>query len=190
VPVNVVASGRRTLHLGSLLADEVTTVVGANVELLMSTVESLRAGRSEAGLDPDGLDISAMVPVAVDRDPDQALQRIAMGVGEVGRWMSVQGGQPIGLDEQSQQAFRQTVTAYDMNRHGPTSTTHNPVTNAIEPDVLHKHGIAGRPDEVVDRLRPLLDLGLKRLILSGTSSLFDHEVMPHLAKPRRPLTDT
>jgi 5,10-methylenetetrahydromethanopterin reductase len=184
VPVNVIASGRRTLHLGSLLADEVTIVVGADVELLASTIAGLRAGRAEAGLDPDGLDISAMVPVVVDTDPDRAAKRIGMAVGEVGRWMSVQGGQPAGLDAASKEAFEQTIAAYNMNRHGPSSTVgHAPVTNTLDAEVLDRHGIAGRPDDVVERVRSLLDLGLKRLIFQSSTVLLESEVLPHLRSP-------
>jgi 5,10-methylenetetrahydromethanopterin reductase len=180
VPVNVVASGRRVLALGARLADEVTLVVGGDAETLAASMDYVRSARRDAGLDPDSLDISAMVPVAVDDDPDRALERVGHLVGEVGRWTTVQGGQSATMDKETENAFRQSVSSYHMTHHGPSNSLETPaVTNKLPTAVLQRHGIAGRPEEVADRLRPILDLGLKRIVVRH-EPLFSEQVLPRL----------
>jgi 5,10-methylenetetrahydromethanopterin reductase len=177
VPVNVVASGRRVLRLGARLADEVTLVLGADVGLLRQTMETLRQERADAGLDPTTLAISAMVPVGVNYDIDQARRDVSGSLGEVGRWMSLQHGQPDSLDQRAKADFDSVVGSYDMQGHGPGKR--RAVTNDLSPEVIDRYAIAGPPDRVTARLLEIMDLGLKRIIVPPLRPLTD-EVLPSL----------
>jgi 5,10-methylenetetrahydromethanopterin reductase len=180
VPVNVVASGRRVLSLGARVADEVTMVIGGDVEMLATTMENLRQVRRDAGLDPDSLAVSAMLPIAVDDDPAQALERVSQLLGEVGRWMTVQGGQPTSMDSDTESAFRQSVSGYNMTHHGPSNSPETPaVTTRLPDELLRKHGIAGPPEAVADRLRTIMSLGLKRIVVGSHAGVAER-VLPLL----------
>jgi 5,10-methylenetetrahydromethanopterin reductase len=180
VPVSVVASGRRVLAAGARLADEVTLVVGGDIDTLRTGMEYLRMVRSEASLDPDALKISAFLPVVVDPNRERALQRVSHQVGEVGRWMTVQNGQSADLDQASRDSFRESAAKYHMTNHGPANSLATPaITNTLPTAVLDKHGIAGPADDVADRLRALLDLGLERIIVAHNAT-FATQVLPTL----------
>jgi 5,10-methylenetetrahydromethanopterin reductase len=179
VPVNVVASGRRVLHLGARLADEVTLVIGADVALLQETMASLRRERADAGLDPETLGLSAMLPVSVNHDMDQARRDVSASLGEVGRWMSLQRGQPTGIDDRARADFDAVVRNYDMHGHGPGGRP--AVTNELSPEVIDRYAIAGPPDLVTARLLELMNLGLERVILPPQPLLID-EVLPALRR--------
>jgi 5,10-methylenetetrahydromethanopterin reductase len=183
VPVNVVASGRRVLHLGARLADEVTLVLGADISLLKQVIESLHLERAEAGLAPDSLAISAMLPVSVDRDIDQARRAASGALGEVGRWMSLQRGQPASLDERAKTDFDDVVRNYDMHGHGPGE--HLAVTNQLSTEVIDRYAIAGPPDLATARLLEFGQLGLKRVILPPQPLLIS-EVLPELKRSTTP----
>jgi 5,10-methylenetetrahydromethanopterin reductase len=172
VPVNVVASGRRVLTLGARLADEVTMVVGGDPQTLKACMAHLRGVRADAGLDPDTLALSAMVPVAVADGVDDPTEQVARLVGELGRWMTTQGGSSSLLDEQSASAFADTVAGYDMTKHGPDDAPATPaVTNTLPAAVARRHGVAGAPEEVADRLRAIMNLGLTRLVIGHTPAV-------------------
>jgi hypothetical protein len=89
-------------------------------------MDYLRTTRSESGLDPDTLAISAFLPVVVDSNRERALARVSHLVGEVGRWMTIQNGQSAGLDQASRDSFRESVSRYHMTRHGPSNSAATP----------------------------------------------------------------
>lgn len=183
VPVNVVASGRRVLKLGAVLGDEVTPVVGADIGVLGETIAELRATRAAAGGDPSTLRISLRPPIAIDADITEARRRITPMLGEQGRAMSLQGGQPTSLDPSARAEFAATIENYDMTRHGPTGTVDTPaITNRLSDEVIDRHGIVGDADHVYNRLVQLLDLGADRLILPAADHVVVHEVLPELRK--------
>jgi 5,10-methylenetetrahydromethanopterin reductase len=177
VPVNVVASGQRVLRLGARLGDEVTLVLGADVTLLRQMMASLRAERAAAGLDPDAVALSAMLPVSVHPDVDEARRIVAPRLGEVGRWMSLQGGQSGSLDAQASADFDAVVQNYDMHGHGPGERP--AVTNRLSDEVIDRYAIAGPPDLAIGRLQEIMELGLKRIILPPQKLLME-EVLPAL----------
>jgi 5,10-methylenetetrahydromethanopterin reductase len=179
VPVNVVASGRRVLHLGARLADEVTLVIGADVALLRNMIDSLRRGRADAGLDPQTLALSVMLPVSVNADIDQARRDVSASLGEVARWMSLQHGQPSGLHEQARADFDAVVCHYDMHGHGPGDRP--AVTNKLAPEVIDRYAIAGPPDLVAARVLEIMNLGFARVILPPQPLIIE-EVLPALRR--------
>jgi 5,10-methylenetetrahydromethanopterin reductase len=180
VPVNVIASGRRTLRMAALIADEVTPVLGADVALLATTIAGLRQIRAERGLDPALLRISCMPPVGVHNDIEHARQLVWPQLGRIGRWMSTQAGQPETLDDQARIEFAQSVGGYDMTLHGPRDTSATPAsTNRLSAPVIDRYAAVGTPEQVIERLAAIAGLGVDRIFLPATAVIVA-EILPGL----------
>ena len=71
---------------------------------------------------------------------------------------------------------------YDTRQHGHADAEH---ANLVDEQFIDWFAIAGPPDYVIERLRPLLGLGLNHLYFVGASQptsreLFAKEVLPAL----------
>lgn len=164
VPVDIAASGPRVIELAARHADGVTLAVGADVERLQDGIRAARQAREDAGLDPASLAVSALVPVAVNPDLEVAQGMAAGGVASIGRWLVQQrSAGTMRLDDQTRDELLAATASYDMTRHGETATTQATV---LTPAVVDRFAVVGPPDRCVERLRPLLDLGLSKIILS------------------------
>lgn len=80
VPLDLHATGRRTIQVAAVLADRITFAVGAQPAWLRWAIDTARAARDQAGLDPDGLQLGAFLMSAVADDPATAAALVRANV--------------------------------------------------------------------------------------------------------------
>ena len=130
-------------------ADRITLAVGADPERLRWAIDVARTARRQEGLDPDGLDLGAYVPLVVHDDRARARTLVSGGVASFARF-SVMHGEVAGpLDEGGRRALAAVHDSYDMNRH---FTHGSPQSVALTDDVIDAFGIAGPPSYCQERL--------------------------------------
>jgi 5,10-methylenetetrahydromethanopterin reductase len=165
VPVDVAGSGPKVIALAARVADGVTFAVGADLPRLRAMLDVARSARQTAGLDAASLSTAALLNVVVHPDREEARRLIAGPVASMGRWSVMQSrGTTAVADDKTRTEFLAARSSYDMTHHMESGTSH---AAAVSPDLIDRFGIAGPPDECLDRIRAVQRLGFDRLVISG-----------------------
>jgi 5,10-methylenetetrahydromethanopterin reductase len=191
VPVDVAATGPRVIAIGAVHGDMVSLAVGADPARVRWGIETARAARAAAGLDPDALRLGAYVNVVVHDDPETA-RRLGEGGLSVFARFSAMHGRAVGPSSaEGRRVLEQVHAAYDMTRH---TRSHTPQAASLTSAFAHEYGVFGPPHHCVERLRALVALGIGRLVVVGPArdaapaereraeERFATEVMPALQR--------
>jgi 5,10-methylenetetrahydromethanopterin reductase len=189
VPVDVAATGPRMIAIAARGAERVSFAVGADPARLAWAIDTARAARRDAGLDPDSLSLGAWLNVVVDDDAEQARRLGEGGLALFARF-SAMHGTPVGPASDSDRALlRKVHDAYDMNRHARTGSQQAAL---LDSDFAQRFAVYGPAEHAVARLRELVALGIERFLIVGASigadreraraaeARFVHEVLPAL----------
>jgi 5,10-methylenetetrahydromethanopterin reductase len=172
VPVDVAATGPRMIAIAARLAERVSFAVGADPARLAWAIDTARAARRDAGLDPAALSLGAWLNVVVDDDAEQARRLGEGGLALFARF-SAMHGTPVGPASESDRALlRKVHDAYDMNRHARTGSQQAAL---LDSDFAERFAVYGPPELAVARLRELIALGIERFLIVGASIGADRE---------------
>lgn len=162
VPVWVAATGPRVIRTAATLAEEVTLAVGASVERVQWGVETVRAARADAGLDPLAVTIAAYLPLVVHDDIATARQMIAGEVGSYARFSAMRGKVTGPASEHAQDVLEQVHSVYDMRQHFRAGS---PASQVIDDDIVDTFAIAGPAALCIDRLQELMEVGVGKFFI-------------------------
>jgi 5,10-methylenetetrahydromethanopterin reductase len=181
VPVDVAASGPAIIGIAARNAERVTFGVGADHARLQWAIDTARAARAEAGLDPATLGMGAYVNVVTHPDEAVALSLAATGVAMFSRFSVMHGKVSGPADESTRANLAKVNESYDLREHGSGDAKHR---DAVDSEHITSFGIVGTPAQVVDRLVALNGLGLDRLLILGGFAGASDEAAAHLAVSR------
>src|SRR3954447_8108801 len=152
VPVDVAASGPKVIALGATVADRVTFAVGGRPERVAWGIDTARAARTSAGLDPATLSAGAYVNCVVHDDPAIARKLGEGGLASFARFSVMEGtiNGPVNAEERD--VLSRVHDAYDMNQHTQAGT---PQAAALTDEFAEGYGIFGPPDHCIARLREI-----------------------------------
>jgi 5,10-methylenetetrahydromethanopterin reductase len=157
VPVEVAATGPKVLGVAARTADRVLLAVGADLE---------RVRWAKEVIGPDGPPLGAFVNVVAHPDRDVARDLIAGGLASFARFSVMHGTVTGPADPDQHAVFDRVHDAYDMTRHTQSGT---PQSAQLTDDFIDRFGIAGPPDECVERLLALHAAGIDRFVVVGPS---------------------
>jgi 5,10-methylenetetrahydromethanopterin reductase len=168
VPVDVAATGPAVIGVGARLAERVTFNVGAERQRLSQSIDVARRARLAAGLDPTGLSLGAWVPVAPH--PSVAAARdLVKGVTAVyARFQAMPGYPAEVVPAEDAGVIRALGEQYDNSRHGRADATH---VALLEDDFIDRFAVVGTPEQCVEKLGRVLELGINRLLIVGPNRL-------------------
>jgi 5,10-methylenetetrahydromethanopterin reductase len=167
VPVDVFGSGPRVIDVGARLGDRLTVAVGAEPERVQWAVRTARDARKAAGLDPEAIDIGALVVVGAG--PDQrSLDELIRGNASISAHF--QRDVISSLSPSDATVVEEVTSHYDNYHHG---LEHASQSEVIPADFLSRFCVIGAPDECTERLCHLIDLGLSHLVIVGGSRDID-----------------
>ena len=189
VQVEVAATGPKVIAAAARQADRVMFALGALPERVAWGVETAKAARKAAGLDPDGIAFGAYVPTACHPDADTARDMVRGNLTVFARFGVMHGKTSGPLSERNEAVMQGLRQAYDMEKH-----THGDSAQAaaLTPAFIDDYAAIGPPDRVVERLLALKALGLDKVVLSGSwrgargeagplsKSLTESEVLPNV----------
>ncbi len=160
VPINVFATGPKTIDMAAAIGDRVTFSVGADPTRVRWAIDRARSACAAAGKDPDLLDCGASVVIGLDDDLATARTTIAATVATNARW-AVMHGTPTGpFAPDSAAVLADVRERYDMRAHGVSSSTQ---TDALTDEFIDAYAIVGPAGACCDRLHELFELGLRRV---------------------------
>lgn len=189
VPLDVHATGRRTIEVAAVVADRLTFAVGAQTAWVRWAIGTARAARERAGLDPDGLRLGAFLMSAVADQPATAAALVRANVSIfahiAGRARAIPGVVP----DVERGVIDQVVQHYVEAQHGSNAAR---AATELPTSFVQWFAAIGTTHQVVDRLATLIELGLNHLVIVGPArdadpsaadealDRYDTEVLPAL----------
>jgi alkanesulfonate monooxygenase SsuD/methylene tetrahydromethanopterin reductase-like flavin-dependent oxidoreductase (luciferase family) len=167
-PLDISATGPKTISIAARLADSVTFSVGANVRRLRECITYARDARRAAGLDPDSLLIGCHVAAAVVADGvdhETARNIVKPGVLRHAHFSAFGGKLLDGVHDTDREALLGSYRSFrDPTFKGFKRTN---VTNAddLPDDFVDRFAIIGEPSECADRFEELIELGIDRMLV-------------------------
>ncbi len=182
VPVDMVGSGPRSLALAASLADRVTLAVGADLDRLSWGIDTVRRAAETAGRDAASIPIGAYLNVAVGTDRERVRESIRGGVATFAHFSAGAGTDFASQPEVMRRVTSRLQTEYDTAHHSQGDAPH---TKVLDRDFIDWFAVAGTAEEVVERLTPIVELGLSHIYFAGgrafgTQEALAQEVMPAL----------
>ena len=192
VPVEVAATGPRTIAFAATLADRVMFTGGAEPSRVAWALSVARRARAAAGLDPAGLSMGAYLNVGCDPDLSEACALVRGSTAIFAHFSSLPGASTHGFSPPDAATIRQVGTVYDETRHGLTHAAH---TAVLDDPFVARFAVVGSAERCLTRLRQLIALGLDRIVmvpgsrdsdparLARSNERFAREVLPALRGP-------
>ena len=159
----------------------------ADPQILEWTAGAVREAASEAGRDPDDLDICVAAPAYVGDDLAHQRDQVRWFGGMVGNHVADLVGR-YGDDGHVPMALTDYIRArqgYDYDHHGRSG---NPSTDFVPDDVIDRFCVLGPVDRHIDRLRELRDLGVDHFAVylmhdaqEETLAAYGQEIIPALS---------
>lgn len=162
VPLEVCATGPRTIAAGARVGDRLTFATGASTTRLEWAVGIARKARAEAGLDP--LPLGASFPVFVHPDRASARRLIAGTVASFAHLATMLGTVSGPVSDDQRRVLGQLRDSYDMQRHLHASS---PQAGVLTDDVIDEFAVAGPVDYCVQRFTELRELGISKFVFFG-----------------------
>jgi 5,10-methylenetetrahydromethanopterin reductase len=160
VPVEVASTGPRVIALAARLAERITFAMGADPVRIARGMADARRAAEEAGRDPDELSFGAYINIACDDDAQRARDVVRGSTGTFAHFSGMSTPASAGL--QDAPVFQHIGANYDMANHASGAAAH---MQAVPDDFISRFAVVGPPEQCVDRLGELIDLGLDRLVL-------------------------
>lgn len=161
VPIEVMATGPKTIGIGAQYADAICFGLGADVERLkwgVAVAKEKFAGRK----DIPRLKIGAAVSVAVCEDRAQGRAMLANLVAASARWSAMHGKLVGPAEKKKAEMFELIAKNYEMTRHGDTGKQ----TNVLSDEFLDNFAIIGPIEHCVERLEELIAVGLDKISIA------------------------
>ena len=190
-PVELAATGERTIALGASAVDRVALTLGADPARLALAITGARNARTAAGRDPGELKISAYLNIACHPDTDVARQLVRGSTAIFTRFSGSRADRSHLTDatERVTTVIDRVKQQYVPAHHGLSTRAQS---GAMGSDFIDSFAIAGSADHCTRRLAAIAGLGVDRLILVPGSRDSDpallhrsnealaHEVLPAL----------
>jgi 5,10-methylenetetrahydromethanopterin reductase len=181
-PVNIAATGPRTIEVAARWADGVSFSVGADVRRLRNAIELAHEACRSVGRDTGTLDLGCYVQVAVTDGEDDAAREAIRGlvvtharfsgfearpVGDVG---TVEHGRYQDAVERMEAVYRDPRGGVARTKGGRPGEIDSYPRNAAADDLIDQFAIAGSAAYCAERLQEIADLGVSRIYV-GTRAV-------------------
>jgi 5,10-methylenetetrahydromethanopterin reductase len=180
-PIDVAATGPRTVEVAVKTADGVSFSVGADVERLRASIEQVKEACRALGKDYDSLRIGCYLQVAVTNGDPSAREAIRGLVVTHARFSGFEAKPPPGVAATEHSKYEQAVetmeAVYRSTRGGtaireggrPGEVLFYPLEAGAD-ELIDQFAIAGPPGYCAERLREIIDLGIGRILI-GTRAV-------------------
>jgi 5,10-methylenetetrahydromethanopterin reductase len=194
-PVEVAATGPKTIALAATIADRPMLTIGADPKRIAAGIDAARAARRAAGLDANDMRIGAYLNVACHNDAATARDLVRGSAAIFARFSSRSRSRHADPGNPDDAVIRELVRTYDPARHGETAIAH---ARSLPDDFVDRFAVVGPPTTCIDRINELIDLGLDRIVvvpgsrdadpavLDQSNAMFAEQVLPHLADRAAP----
>ncbi|MBA2567328.1 MAG: LLM class flavin-dependent oxidoreductase [Thermoleophilaceae bacterium] len=184
VPVAVAATGPHVIAAAARHAERIDFTVGAEPDRLRWAVAT-----AHDAADGRPVSLGAYLNVAVHSERARGRDLVRGSTAILARF-ATEGAPATGLSDVTRSGIERLAAGYDESRHGQGDAPH---ARQLEDDFIDRFALVGPPEEVVERLAGLSDLGIERIVVvpgsldadpeavEETNLRFAKDVLPHLA---------
>ena len=186
-PLDVAATGPRTMDVAARLADGIVVSVGADLGRLRSSMEQARNLAAAAGRPEGDLQVGCYVQVAVVDDHDQSGREAIRGIALTHARFSGFESKPTRADvstaehaeyrqavETMEQVWRSARGGMEAAGERPGEVNFYPEA-AASTEMIDRWAIVGNGEECAARLQAIIDLGFHRVMLGTHTAGVDVE---------------
>ncbi|MFC1491881.1 LLM class flavin-dependent oxidoreductase [Nitrospinota bacterium] len=166
VPVYVAAMGPKAIEFAGAEADGVILQVGANRKGITWAKERLRAGAEKAGRDVSAVDVVVSAQCCALQDRESAIRRVRHLIAPY-YYTAPHIFRVTGLPGEYAPVARKI---YPDLSHAMNLEEAARATDFIPDEVVEALGIVGTPDQWVERLRMMEELGVNHVQIRGPES--------------------
>jgi 5,10-methylenetetrahydromethanopterin reductase len=188
-PVELAATGPRTIALAATGSDRVMLTLGADPDRIAGAIELARTAHAAAGLAPDRLRVGAYLNVCCHPDLATARDLVRGSAAIFARFSAMSAAAGARLARHDRGVVTEAGAGYDQGRHGLASAAS---AGVLDDAFLDRFAVIGPGQRCADRLRELIALGLDRIVvvpgsrdsdpalLDATNAALAREVLPGL----------
>ena len=165
MPVDVAATGPRVIAAAARHVEQVSLAVGGDPERIKWGMDVARQAREQAGLDPE-IAFGAYLPTVVHDDPEVALGIGAPGLSLFARFSNMYGDIVGPVTDTQRDVLTKIHDSYDMHGHAREGSAQSA---QVTQEFAGSFGVFGPPDYCVQRLGELIELGITRFFIAGTT---------------------
>ncbi len=181
-PIDVAATGPRTVEVAVKTADGVSFSVGADVERLRQSIDLVKDVCARVGRDFATLHIGCYLQVAVTNGDDRSAREAIRGlVVTHARFSGFEAKPPPGVDVAEHSRYEhavETMEAVYRSTRGGTTPREGGKPGEIEfypldagsNELIDQFAIAGPPEYCAERLHEIIDVGVSRIFI-GTRAV-------------------
>jgi 5,10-methylenetetrahydromethanopterin reductase len=158
VPLEIMASGPKSIKAAAMIADRVTLAISADPERIAWANAIIDEGLAEAGRSRDEIEVGGFFMFAVDDDRAAAAQRLRVRTKGIAHMASFAGHDLSYQPEILRSATEAMRTAYDYKHHD--NQVDNPLADLVSAEFAAWFGIGGPTSYIVDRIGQLAEAGL------------------------------
>jgi 5,10-methylenetetrahydromethanopterin reductase len=172
VEVEVAATGPKVIGLAAYHADRIMFALGAEPDRIAWGIETARAARAEADLDPSTLRFGSYVNLVCHEDVEVARELVAGSLTTFARFQVMHGKTAGPMTPDQQAVLDDLHSRYDMKHHTQSGSAQ---TKSLTPAFIDRYAVVGPASHCVERLSALAELGVERVIVIGPSAGSDRE---------------
>ena len=159
VPVDIAATGPKVIGIGARHADQLSFAVGSDPARVGWALEQMRASvPSERAAPSPGLYLN----VCVHDDKIQAAEMVRGTVGIFAHFSGMKGNQQDKASDSDRKVYDDLGNNYERPKHGHADAAH---AQRIPLDFIERFAIIGSPAECIQRIEPLVALGIERIFV-------------------------
>ena len=122
------------------------------------------AGAQKAGRDPDALQVGAYINVGVGDDVQAAREAIKGSTATFAHFSASRGSDFEGQPDIMRTVTEKLVSSYDTKYHTQQQAPH---VDHLDDEFVDWFAVTGKPDDVIQKLAPLVELGLRHMYFVG-----------------------
>ncbi|HXP55867.1 MAG TPA: LLM class flavin-dependent oxidoreductase [Streptosporangiaceae bacterium] len=161
-PVELAATGPRTIALAATASDRVMLTLGADRDRIAAAIELARAARAAAGLPSGQLRVGAYLNVGCHPDLAVARDLVRGSAAIFARFSALSAAAAAGLDSHDGRVVADVGAGYDLSRHGLARAA---AAGVLDDEFLDRFAVLGPAERCAGRLRELIALGLDRIVV-------------------------
>lgn len=163
VPVEVAATGPKTLAMAGRVSDRVALNLGVDPVRVKWGIDTVRQGAAAAGRDPQSIGISLYASVVPCTDNKARVRELVRPfVLGSSRFAVMDRNVPGHVSAHQREVLEGMVDSYDITQHVRKGQTRA----GVDDEFIDSYAIIGPADHCVDRLLELVSLGVDRFVMT------------------------
>ena len=172
VSIDVACTGPKTIQMAVEVGDRISFAVGSAPERLQWAIDTAEAHLKKINRPRNSIQLGAYINLVCDRDEKTALSLGKLIAGMVAHFAGLKHAPTDHLPPRLRAVAEHMQSQYDMERHAQEEGSHLAL---IDEAFVDWFSICGPPEKCIERLQPLLDMGLQHIYqLGGTPVAHPH----------------